>query len=255
VSEKKKIVIIGGTGLIGSKAAVLLRGAGHEVLAASPGTGVDATTGTGVAAALQGADVVIDVSNKLSADIEETIAFFRNSGRNLLRAASDAGVGHYLILSIVGVDRMPGNRYFDAKLIQEEIVTASGVPYTIVRCTQFLEFLKVIADTSTVDGTVRLSGGSFQPIAAADASTLLAEFAVAAPVNGVTEIAGPVREPFDDLIRRFLGAIGDPRKVLRDPAARYFGGEVSELSLVPTGAARLGRTDLGTWLAASHATA
>lgn len=241
------IVVVGGTGLIGTKTVALLKAAGHAVKAAGPSTGVNTFTGEGLADVLDGADVVIDVSNAPSFDPAEVRAFFETSGRNLLAAERQANVRHHVVLSIVGTDRMPDNGYFRAKLVQEALVAQSGIPYTIVRSTQFFEFVKGIADGSTADGMVKLSGGQFQPIAADDVAELLAGFAVEAPRNGIVEIAGPERAPFDDMVRRHLRELGDPRKVERDDTARYFGGKVDELSLVPLAAAHLGRTTLATW--------
>jgi uncharacterized protein YbjT (DUF2867 family) len=243
------IVVIGGTGLIGSKTVAILKAAGHAVRAAGPSTGVDTVTGEGLAGALAGADVVIDVSNAPTFDPAEVRAFFETSGRNLLAAERAANVAHHVVLSIVGTDRMPDNGYFQAKVAQEALVAGSGIPYTIVRSTQFLEFLKGIADGSTAGTTVRLAGGQFQPIAADDVAELLAGFAVAAPRNGIVEIAGPERAPFDDIVRRHLLALGDPRTVERDDTARYFGGKVEELSLVPLSTPHLGRTTLSAWQA------
>lgn len=241
------IVVIGGTGLIGSKTVALLKAAGHAVRAAGPSTGVDTITGEGLADALAGSEVVIDVSGAPSFDPAEVRAFFETSGRNLLAAERAANVRHHLVLSIVGTDRMPGNGYFQAKAAQEELVARSGIPYTIVRSTQFFEFVKAIADGSATGDTVRLAGGQFQPIAANDVAELLAAFAVQAPRNGIVEIAGPERAPFDDIVRRHLQALGDPRTVERDETALYFGGKVEELSLVPLTTPHLGRTTLATW--------
>ncbi|QBE67056.1 SDR family oxidoreductase [Pseudoduganella lutea] len=241
------IAVIGGTGLIGSKTVALLKAAGHAVRAAGPSTGVNTVTGEGLDDALAGAHVVIDVSNAPTFDPAEVRAFFETSGRNLLAAERRAGVRHHVVLSIVGADRMPGNGYFAAKVVQEGLVAGSGVPYTIVRSTQFLEFVKGIADGSTAGGTVRVAGGQFQPIAADDVAELLAGFAVQAPRNGVVEIAGPERAPFDDIVRRHLRVVGDPRTVERDDTALYFGGKVEELSLVPLATPHLGRITIDTW--------
>jgi uncharacterized protein YbjT (DUF2867 family) len=243
------IVVIGGTGLIGSKTVALLQAAGHAVRAAGPSTGVDTITGKGLADVLAGADVVIDVSGAPSFDPAEVRAFFETSGRNLLAAEREANVRHHIALSIVGTDRMPENGYFQAKVAQEALITQSGIPYTIVRSTQFFEFVKAIADGSAVGGTVRLAGGQFQPIAADDVAALLAGFAVEPARNGIVEIAGPERAPFDDIVRRHLQALGDPRPVERDDTARYFGGKVEELSLVPLTTPHLGRTTLAAWQA------
>ncbi len=250
-----KIVVIGGTGLIGSKAVPILRQGGHEVVAASPKTGVNTITGEGLTEALAGTQVVIDLANSPSFEDRAVLAFFETSGRNLLAAEAAAGVRHHVALSIVGTDRTPDNGYFRAKVAQEHLIEASGIPYTIIRSTQFLEFLGGIADSST-DGTmIRLSPGLFQPIAADDVAAIVAEVALAAPRNGIVEIAGPERAPFNDLVARYLQAVGDPRQVVRDPEARYFGGRVEEHSLVPLGEARLGRISLDAWLRRSPARA
>ncbi|MGY8525358.1 SDR family oxidoreductase [Paracidovorax citrulli] len=248
MQASRRIVVIGGTGLIGSKTIARLRAAGHEAIAASPGTGVNTITGEGLAEALAGADVVVDVSNAPSWEASAVRAFFETSSRNLLAAEAAAGVGHHVALSIVGTDRMPDNGYFLAKVAQEKLITEGSIPYTIVRSTQFFEFLGGIADSSVVGDKVRLSGGLFQPIAADDVAQILADIAVAAPVNGIVDIAGPERAPFDETVRRYLALIGDARPVERDPDALYFGGRVSEQSLVPLADARLGATDLAGWL-------
>jgi uncharacterized protein YbjT (DUF2867 family) len=250
-----KIVVIGGTGLIGSKAVPMLRQGGHEVVAASPKTGVNSITGEGLTEALAGAQVVIDLTNSPSFEDRAVLAFFETSGRNLLAAEAAAGVRHHVALSIVGTDRTPDNGYFRAKLAQEHLIEASGIPYTIIRATQFMEFLGGIADSSAQGSTVRLSPGLFQPIAADDVAPIVAEVALAAPRNGIVEIAGPERAPFHDIVARYLQAVGDPREVVRAPEARYFGGRVEEHSLVPLGDARLGRIGLDEWLRRSQARA
>jgi uncharacterized protein YbjT (DUF2867 family) len=243
-----KIVIMGGTGLIGSKTSAILRQGGHDVLAASPRSGVNSLTGEGLKDAMAGAQVVIDLTNSPSFEDKAVLEFFETSGRNLFPAESAAGVRHHVALSIVGTDRTPDNGYFRAKVAQEKLIEASGVPYTIIRATQFLEFLGGIAASSVDGNTLRLSPGLFQPIAADDVAIAVAQVALAAPRNGIVEIAGPERAPFNDIIARYLKAIGDPRKVVRDPEARYFGGRVEELSLVPLGEARLGRIGLDEWV-------
>ncbi|KAA5610288.1 SDR family oxidoreductase [Rhodovastum atsumiense] len=242
-----KIVIIGGSGLIGARVAAILRAAGHAVVAASPRAGVNALTGEGLAEALDGAQVVVDLANAPSFEDAAVLAFFETAGHNLLAAARAAGVGHHLCLSIVGVDRMPDNGYFRAKLVQERLIRESGLPYTIIRATQFLEFLDGIAAAGTEGDTVRLSPGLFQPIAADDVAAIVAELALAPPRNGIVEIAGPERAPLDGIVARHLQAKGDPRKVVSDPEARYFGGRVEEFSLVPLGEARLGGIGLEEW--------
>jgi uncharacterized protein YbjT (DUF2867 family) len=250
-----KIVVIGGTGLIGSKAVPMLRQGGHEVIAGSPKSGINSITGEGLTEALAGAQVVIDLTNSPSFEDRAVLEFFETSGRNLLAAEAAAGVQHHVALSIVGTDRTPDNGYFRAKVAQERLIEASGIPYTIIRATQFMEFLGGIADSSAQGSTVRLSPGLFQPIAADDVAPLVAEVALAAPRNGIVEIAGPERAPFHDIVARYLQAVGDPRQVVRDPEARYFGGRVEEHSLVPLGDARLGRIGLDEWLRRSQARA
>jgi uncharacterized protein YbjT (DUF2867 family) len=250
-----KVVIIGGTGLIGSKVVENLKQKGHEAIAAAPNTGVNTITGEGLADALAGADVVVDVANSPTFEHKAVLKFFETSGRNLLPAEATAGVGHHVALSIVGTDRMADNGYFRAKVAQEKLIKASGIPYTIIRSTQFLEFLGSIAASSAEGSIVRLSPGLFQPIAADDVAAFVAEAALAPPRNGIIEIAGPERAPFNEIVARYLKAIGDPRQVLRDPDARYYGGRVEEHSLVPLGEARLGRVGLDEWLGRSRAAA
>ncbi|CAB3708282.1 SDR family oxidoreductase [Paraburkholderia rhynchosiae] len=250
-----KIVVIGGTGLIGSKTVTILREAGHEVVAASPKSGINTITGEGLQETLAGAQVVIDLANSPSFEDAAVLEFFETSGRNLHAAEAAAGVRHHVALSIVGTDRTPENGYFRAKVAQEKLIEASGIPYTIIRSTQFLEFLGGIAASAAEGNTVRLSPGLFQPIAADDVAASVADVALAAPRNGIVEIAGPERAPFDEIIARYLKAIGDPREVVRDPEARYFGGRVDELSLVPLGEARLGRIAPDEWLRRSQAAA
>jgi uncharacterized protein YbjT (DUF2867 family) len=250
--ERMKIVIIGGTGLIGSKTVTILRQGGHEVVAASPQSGVNTITGAGLKEVMAGAQVVIDLANSPSFEDKAVLEFFEASGRNLLAAEATAGVRHHVALSIVGADRTPDNGYFRAKVAQEKLIVASGVPYTIVRATQFLEFLGAIAASSTVGNLVRLPPGLFQPIAADDVAANVAEAALAAPRNGIVEIAGPERAPFNEIIARYLKAIGDPREVVRDSEARYWGGRVEERSLVPLGEAHLGRIGLDEWLRRSQ---
>ncbi|REG51864.1 uncharacterized protein YbjT (DUF2867 family) [Paraburkholderia sp. BL6669N2] len=247
-----KIVVIGGSGLIGSRLVTLLREAGHEALAASPRTGVNAVTGEGLDNALAGADVVVDVTNAPSWEPQAVLDFFRTSARNLGKAEAAAGVRHHVALSIVGCDRSPENAYFAAKVAQEELIKAAGVPYTIVRATQFMEFIGGIADFSTVDGTVRVGEGLFQPIAVDDVVANLAQIAPAAPQNGTVEIAGPDRAPFAEIVSRYLKSVGDARPVVTDRDALYYGGRVEEQSLVPLGDARIGRISLDQWLARSR---
>jgi uncharacterized protein YbjT (DUF2867 family) len=247
-----KIVVIGGTGLIGSKTVAILHKGGHEVIAASPNTGLNTITGEGLKEALASAQVVIDLANSPSFEDQAVLEFFETSGRNLLPAETAAGVRHYVALSIVGTDRSPDNGYFRAKVAQEKLIEASGVPYTIIRATQFLEFLSGIAASGADGNMVRISPGLFQPIAADDVAPIVAEVALAAPRNGIVEIAGPERAPFNEIVARYLKAVGDPREVVCDPDARYFGSRVEERSLVPLGEARLGRIGLDEWLRRSR---
>ena len=216
-----KIVVIGGTGLIGSKTVAILRQGGHEVLAASPNSGVNTITGEGLKEALAGAQVVIDLANSPSFEDKAVLEFFETSGRNLLAAEAAANVRHHVALSIVAIDRTD-NGYFRAKVAQEKLIKTSCIPYTIVRSTQFLEFLGGIADSSADGNLVRLPPVLFQPIAADDVAPIVADVAVAAPRNGIVEIAGPERAPFNEIVARYLKAVGDPREVVSDPEARYF---------------------------------
>jgi uncharacterized protein YbjT (DUF2867 family) len=243
-----KIVVIGGTGLIGSKAVVILRQNGHEVVAASPRSGINSITGEGLKDALAGAQVVIDLANSPSFDDKAVLEFFETSGRNILATEAAAGVRHHVALSIVGIDRTPDNGYFRAKVAQEKLIETSGIPYTIIRSTQFMEFLGGIAASSADGNVIRVSPGLFQPIAADDVAAIVADVALTAPRNGIVEIAGPDRAPFNEIIARYLTAAGDPREVVKDPEARYFGGLVEKHSLVPLGEARLGRIGLDEWL-------
>jgi uncharacterized protein YbjT (DUF2867 family) len=248
-----KIVVIGGSGLIGSKCVAILRQGGHELVAASPKSGVNSITGEGLKEAMAGTQVVIDLANSPSFEDKAVLEFFETSGRNLLAAETAAGVRHHVALSIVGTDRSPDNGYFRAKVAQEKLIVASGVPYTIVRATQFMEFLGGIAASGADGNVVRISPGLFQPIAADDVAPFVAEVALQAPRNGIVEIAGPERAPFNEIVARYLKVIGDPREVVRDPEARYFGSRVEERSLVPLGEARLGRIGLEEWLRRSRA--
>ncbi|MBR2819090.1 MAG: SDR family oxidoreductase [Reyranella sp.] len=248
-----KIVVIGGTGLIGSKVVEKLKGKSHEAIAASPNSGVNTITGEGLKEAMAGAQVVIDLANSPSFEDKAVLEFFETSGRNLLTAEAAAGVRHHVALSIVGTDRTPDNGYFRAKVAQEKLIETSGIPYTIIRSTQFLEFLRGIAASSVDGNEVRLSPGLFQPIAAEDVAAFVADLALAAPQGGIVEIAGPERAPFNEIVARYLKAVGDPRQVVSDPEARYFGGRVEERSLVPLGEARLGRIGLDEWLRRSQA--
>jgi uncharacterized protein YbjT (DUF2867 family) len=249
-----KIVVIGGTGLIGSKTVAILRQGGHDVVAASPKNGVNTITGEGVKDAMADTQVVIDLANSPSFEDKAVLEFFETSGRNLLAAETAAGVQHHVALSIVGIDRSD-NGYFRAKVAQEKLIKASGIPYTIIRSTQFLEFLGGIADSSADGNIVRLPAVLFQPIAAEDVSAMVADVALAAPRNGIVEIAGPERAPFNEIIARYMKAVADPREVVTQPEARYWGGRVEEHSLVPLGEACLGRIGFDEWLRRSQAAA
>ena len=249
-----KIVVIGGTGLIGSKVVAILRQGGHDVVAASPKSGVNTITGEGLKEAMAGTQVVVDLANSPSFEDKAVLEFFQTAGRNLLAAEAAAGVRHHVALSIVGIDR-GDNGYFRAKVAQETLIVASGIPYTIIRSTQFLEFLGAIADEGAHANLVRVSPGLFQPIAADDVAAIVADVALAAPRNGIVEIAGPERAPFNEIVARYLKSVSDPRQVVRDPEARYFGGRVEEHSLVPLGQARLGRIGFDEWLRRSRAAA
>jgi uncharacterized protein YbjT (DUF2867 family) len=250
-----KIVVIGGTGLIGSKVVARLRGAGHDALAAAPNTGVNTLTGEGLAAALDAAEVVVDLANSPSFEPSAVMSFFTAHENNLLAAEARASVGHHVALSIVGDDRSPDNGYFRAKVAQEDLIKAAGIPYTIIRSTQFMEFLRSMAAPGADGNTVRISPGLFQPIAADDVAAIVAEVALAAPRNGIVEIAGPERAPFNDIVARYLKAMGDPRVVVSDPEARYYGSRVEKHSLVPLGDARLGSIGFDEWLRRSRTAA
>jgi len=248
-----KIVIIGGSGLIGKQTAALLRAKGHEVLAASPSTGVNTLTGKGLAEALVGADVVVDVANSPSFEDAAVLNFFETSGRNLVAAETAAGVKHHVALSVVGTDRLLSSGYFRAKMAQESIIKASPIPYTLVRATQFFEFLPSIAHSGADGDTMRLSPATFQPIASQDVAAAVADVAVAKPVNGMIEIAGPERVGLAALVRRYLTATGDSRRVVEDPKAFYFGVEVNDESLTPGPDARLGELRFEEWYENSKA--
>jgi uncharacterized protein YbjT (DUF2867 family) len=249
-----KIVVIGGTGLIGSKTVAILRQRGHDVIAASPQSGVNTITGAGLSEVMTGAQVAVDLANSPSFEDKAVLEFFQTSGRNLFPVEAAAGVRHHVALSIVGIDRTD-NGYFRAKVAQEKLINTSGIPYTIVRATQFLEFLGAIADSSANGNIVRLPPCLFQPIAADDVASVVAEVALAAARNGIVEIAGPQRAPFNEIIARYLKALGDPREVVGDPEAPYWSGRVEEHSLVPLGEARLGRISLDEWLRRRRAAA
>ncbi|OCP34909.1 SDR family oxidoreductase [Ensifer sp. LC163] len=243
-----KIVVIGGTGLIGSKLVKNLRERGHDVLAAAPNTGVNTITREGLAGAMDGAEIVVDVANAPVWEDKAVLEFFETSGRNLLAAEAAAGVRHHITLSIVGSERLPDNGYFRAKIAQENLIKASGIPYTILRATQFFEFVDGIAQSATVDGEIRLSPALFQPIASDDVAAALTDVALAPPVNGTVEVAGPEAVPLDELVRRFLKAKCDTRKVVPDVHARYFGAVLDDQSLTPGEKPRLGRIRFDDWL-------
>lgn len=243
-----KIVIIGGSGLIGTKLGAILRQNGHEVLAASPSTGVNTITRDGLAEALSGAQVVVDVANAPVWEDKAVLDFFETSGRNLLAAEKAAGVKHHVALSVVGTERLLESGYFRGKLAQEELIKASGMPYTIVRATQFFEFVGAIAESGVVGQTIRLSPSLIQPMSSDDVAELLAASTVAAPVNGMVEIAGPEAIRLTDLIAGFLRAKGDTRQVIPDVLARYFGAEHTDQTLTPASGARLGKVRFEDWL-------
>jgi uncharacterized protein YbjT (DUF2867 family) len=243
-----KIVVIGGTGLIGSRLVTKLNALGHETVAASPNSGVNTLTGEGVAQVLQDAQVVVDVSNSPSFADDAVMNFFQTSTRNLLSYEKAAGVGHHVALSIVGSERIPDSGYMRAKVVQEKLIKEGPIPYSIIHSTQFFEFVKRIADEATTGNSVHLPPVLFQPIAADDVVSALGKVATSAPLNGAIEIAGPEQFRFDELIRQRLSALNDPREVIADPHARYFGAEMSEKSLVPVGDAQLGETRFEDWL-------
>jgi len=243
-----KIVVIGGSGLIGSNVVKRLTEQGHEAFAASPKTGVDATTGRGLAEALDRTAVVVDVSNAPSFEDAAVLAFFDSAGRNLARAEREARVGHHVALSVVGTDRLQDSGYFRAKLAQEQLVKTSGIPYTIVRATQFFEFLGAIAAAGTEDGRVRVSNAYFQPMAADDVAKAVADAALGSPVNGTIEIAGPERLPLSEMVARYLKAANDGREVVGDPEARYYGARIDDRSLVPGEHPHLGTIHFDDWL-------
>lgn len=243
-----KIVVIGGTGLIGSKLVKKLTTLGNEAIPASPNTGVNTLTGEGLAEILKGADVVVDVSNSPSFEDTAVLKFFETSTRNLLSYEAAAGVGHHVALSIVGVDHLPESGYMRAKMAQEKLIKESSIPYSIVHATQFFEFIKSIADAATTGDKVHIAPVAFQPIASDDVADAVAKVAVSKALNGTIEIAGPERLRFDEFIRRGLSARNDSREVIADQHARYFGTELSENSLVPVGDAQLGGTHFDEWL-------
>src|SRR5438045_2192698 len=252
-----KIVVIGGSGLIGTKVVSNLRQRGHEVVAASPSTGVNTLTGEGLAKALEGAEIVVDVANSPSFEDKPALEFFETSGRNLLAAEKPAGVKHHVALSVVGTDRLTGSGpgslsgYFRAKMAQENLIKASGIPFTIVHATQFFEFVKNIAQSATDGSTVRLSSVLMQPMLSDDVAAVVADVAHSNPITGMIEVAGPDRIRQDELVRQYLRATGDPRRVVIDVDAGYYGIEVNDQSLVPGDNPRLGPTHYGEWLSRS----
>jgi uncharacterized protein YbjT (DUF2867 family) len=245
-----RIVVIGGTGLIGSQVIERLTAHGHTAIAASPRSGVDTLTGAGLAEVLTGADTVLDVSNSPSFADDDVMHFFTTATRNIVEAARAAGVGHYVALSVVGAERMPDSGYQRAKVAQEALITGSGLPYSIVHATQFFEFVRSIADTATVGDEVRLPSALIQPLAAEDVATAVARVTAGAPLNGTIEIAGPEELGLDELVRRGLAAAGDPRTVVSDPEAPYFGQRLGERMLLPGEGATLFETTFAEWLAA-----
>src|SRR5438445_266110 len=248
MDKSVKIVIIGGSGLIGKKLVKNLRQRGHEVVAASPSSGVNTLTGEGLAEALVGASVVFDVANSPSFEDKAVLEFFETSGRNLLAAEAAAGVGHHIALSVVGTDRLLASGYFRAKMAQENLIKASAIPYTIVRATQFFEFVGAIAQSATDGQAVRLPPSVMQPIVSDDVAAVVAEAALAEPLNGTVDLAGPEPIRQDELVRQFLNATGDARTVITDPKALYFGIAVNDQSLTPGNNPRLGPTRFADWL-------
>ena len=244
-----KIVVIGGTGLIGSKVVAMLSRKGHQALAAAPSTGINTVTGEGLAEALAGADVVVDVANSPSFEDGPAMEFFQTAGRNITAAEVKAGVRHHVALSVVGTERLQDSGYFRAKLAQERLIKASPIPYTLIHATQFFEFVRGIADFSTVDGAVRLPHTLFQPMAAQDVAAAVAEVALGAPLNRTMEVAGPTAFHLDELVARALEFDRDPRRVITDPMATYFGIKVDDRSLMPGSDARLGSISFDWWLA------
>jgi uncharacterized protein YbjT (DUF2867 family) len=243
-----KIVVIGGTGLIGSKTVAILRQGGHEVVAASPDTGVNTITGEGLAEALAGAQVVVDLANSPSFEDKAALEFFETAGRNLLAAEAAAGVGHHLALSVVGADRLPEAGYLRAKVAQEKLIKASGIPYTILRSTQFFEFIGRIAESGADGDVIRLSPALVQPIASDDVVAALADLVVGQPLNATVEVAGPEASPLDKFASKFLAASGDRRQVIADVHARYYGTELDDRSLTPGDHPRLGSIRFEDWL-------
>lgn len=246
-----KVVIVGGTGLIGRKLGAILKSKGHEIVSAAPSTGVDSVSGKGVAEAISGADVVVDVTNSPSFEEQAALEFFRRSTGNLLSAAKAAGVAHYIALSVVGADRIRDSAYLRAKRVQEELVEAGGVPYSILRATQFFEFLDAIAGEGAKGEAIYLSPAKFQPVAADDVAATLADIAMAAPKNGAVELAGPEASGLAEFIQSYLSSKGDSRRVIPDPGATYFGAVLDQDGLAPAGQFIPGPTRLSDWVRAS----
>lgn len=242
-----KIVVIGGSGLIGKKLIPKLLAAGHEAISASPSTGVNTVTGEGLTNVLKGVDVVVDVSNSPSFETNDVMQFFTKSTRNLMSAEADAGVKHHVALSVVGADRLADSGYMQAKIAQEKLIRESSIPFTLLRATQFFEFLEAIAWGGTVDDTVRQPTAPMQPVAAEDVAATLAEIVVSQPVNAIIELAGPESLSIADFVARYLARIGDPRSVIADPSASYFGAKLDNLGLNPGDGARLGRISFDEW--------
>lgn len=243
-----KVVVVGGTGLIGSKVVANLRAAGHEAIAASPQSGVNTITGEGLSEVVVGARVVVDVSNAPSFADADVLAFFETSTRNLLAAEARAGVAHHVVLSVVGADRVPDSGYLRAKVAQEALIKAGRVPWSIVRATQFFEFLGQIASASTHDGSVHLSPAKVQPMAASDVAAAVTEIAMGEPTMRIVEIAGPERLGLNEIVARYLSSTGDSRKVVADPAERYFGAKLDDRSLTPGAEPRIGATRFADWV-------
>jgi uncharacterized protein YbjT (DUF2867 family) len=243
-----KIVVLGGTGLIGSKLVNVLRNHGHEAVPASPDSGVNTLTGEGLAEALDGTDVVVDVTNSPSFEDEAVLKFFQTSTRNVLDAEESAGVGHHVALSVVGTERLAESGYFRAKIAQENLIKESSIPYSIVHATQFFEFIRSIADAATDGNTVRLAPVLTQPMAAEDVASAVGRISVGSPVNGTVEVAGPEQFPLHEIVRRGLGARHDPREVISDPSARYFGALLGEQTLLPDDDASIAETRFEDWL-------
>ncbi|GEP07593.1 SDR family oxidoreductase [Methylobacterium oxalidis] len=246
-----KIVVIGGTGLIGRQVVANLRRLGHDAIPASPASGVNTLTGEGLAVALHDAEAVVDVANSPSFEDAAVMAFFQTSGRNLLQAEAEAGVRHHVALSVVGTNRPHAPAYLQAKLAQEQLIEASSIPYTIIRATQFFEFMGVIADEGTRGDLVRLSPAAMQPVASRDVAQALAEAVLAEPMNGIEEIAGPERAPFAEFVATWLGHRDDSRRIVVDPAAPYFGVPITDTTLTPGANARIMPTRFDAWLSAS----